>query len=338
MYSNSEAVIRPDLQAVVEEAAAADQFFIAERVLPPKFSTRRTGEYHRITRAKSGLLLSELGDATRRASKASYKEVDRSYEKASFVTLDRGLKERIDDNDAAEVAPSFDAEATSARLVMRNLRISQEKRVADTIMNTTTFTATAAKVAYTEANIDTIDVAYDMEEAIARVQKRNERVNAIIMSRNNWKRLRRSTLLRKYIFGDNGGSQMITRELFGKAFNESAQIEIFIAEASYAPGNDDGADSSLAYIWPDTHIWVGSLWDGAERKAPDDTEDGEAGTIVIPGGVGATIIWEQMADALYVTDTYRDEDTVSDIVRVRQHSTEKIFNAACGTLVTTNYA
>ena len=338
MYSNSEAIIRPDLNAVIEEAAAADMFFIADIVLPVKFSKRRTGEYHRITRAKSKLLAADLGDSTRRAPKASYKEVDRTYEKANYATVDRGLKEKIDDTDAAEVAPSFDAESTSARLVYRNMAIAREKRVAETIINTTTFTAAGAAVAYTEANIATLDFAQDIEEAIARVQKRGEMVNAVIMSRNVWKRIRRSTLLRKYLFGDSGGNQMISADLLAKAFSESASLRFIIAEASYASSADDGTDSSLSYIWPDTHIWVGSLWDGMDRAAPSDQANGDAGTIIIPYGVGATLVWEQMADSVFVTDSYRDEDHLSDVVRVRQHSTEKVFNALCGTLITTNYA
>jgi hypothetical protein len=337
MYSNSEAIIRPDLQAVIEEAAAADTYFIGQRVLPVKFSKRRTGEYHRITRAKSGLLLSELGDSTRRAPKSSYKKVDRTYDKANFVALDRGLEEQIDDADAAEVAPSFSAEETSARLTLRDMQIAQEKRVAETFINTATFTATAATAAYTEANIATFDFANDIEEAIAKVQKRGEMVNAIILSRNIWKRIRRSTLLRKYLFGDNGGNQMITADLLAKAFSESAQLKIFIAEASYDTEATKASVDGAQYIWPDTHVWVGAIWDGADSSAPGDAEDGSATAIRLPGGVGATLVWEQMANSLFVPSTYRDEVHVSDVVRVTQFSCEKVFNAACGTLITTNY-
>jgi hypothetical protein len=340
MYSNTAAEIRPDLQAVVEEASAADRFFISQVVLPVKFSKRRVGDYHKLTLSKTESMKTDLGDSTLRAPKTAYKEVDRTYEKDTFTTVDRGLEEVVDDSDAADVAPSFDAEALASKLTLRNIMLAQEYRTQAAFMNGSTFAATAASVAYTEANIATIDIALDIEAAIARVQKRGELVNAIIMARPVWSRCRRSTLLRKFLFGDLGGNSKISLKEFGAAFSESGLITPYVAEASYdaTKKGQTTIDANLAYIWPNTYVWVGRIAEGVDRTAPV-TSDGGAGIITLPdGGVGLNIVWEEQADGLYVTETYRDEKRRSDVVRVRQYGVEKIMNANAGTLITTSYA
>lgn len=324
MYTNTDAEIRPELQAVVEEAALADSYFIGSQIFPIWGSNTKYGEYRRIKKAKGQLLASDLGDSTLRAPRTVYKEVDRTYEKDGFRCQDRGLTEVVDDSEQADMARFFDAESTSAKLVQRNMAIAFEKRIADKTFDAAMWGSTNSKVAYTEANIATLDIAYDIEEAIATVQKRGEMVNTLVMSRNVWKRIRRSTLLRKYLFGDMGGNQMITKALFAGAFSESAQINILIAESTYSTAGKGQAvtDAKLAYVWGDASIWVGQVCGGDPNA----------------GGAGRTILWEEDAASLYVVETYRDEPRRSDIVRVRQHTDEKVINECAGTLIGTQFA
>jgi len=324
MYTNTDAEIRPELQAVVEEAALADRYFIAPQIFPIFGSATKYGEFRKIKKAKGQLLAADLGDSTLRAPRTPYKEVDRTYEKDGFRCQDRGLTEVVDDADAADMSRFLDAEATSAKLVQRNIALAYEKRVADKVLDENVWGKEDAKVAYTEANIATFDVAYDIEEAVARVQKRGEMVNTMVMSRNVWKRIRRSTLLRKYIFGDLGGSQAVNSELFANAFSESAQIRLLIAESTYSTAGKGQAvtDAKLNYVWGDSYIWIGSVV-GGDLSA---------------GGAGRTILWEEDAASLYVVETFRDEARRSDIVRVRQHTDEKVVNENCGTLIKTNFA
>jgi hypothetical protein len=340
MYNNAAAEIRPDLQAVIEEASAADRYFISQRVLPVKFSKRRTGDYHKLTLGTTELLKTDLGDTTLRAPKTSYKEVDRTYTKDGFTCVDRGLKEVVDDSQAADIAPSFDSEQVAAKLTMRNMMLAQEARTASLFINASTFGTASPAVNYTSANLATIDFPLDLDNAIARVQKRGELVNTVILARPLWSLIRRSTLLRKYLFGDSGGSQMVTLDVLAKAFSDSGLIQFIVAESSYdtAKKGATSNDASLSYIWPNTHFWVGRVASGVDRAAPVNP-DGSAGTIMLPdGGVGLNIVWEEQADGLYVTETYRDEDRRSDIIRVRQFGVEKVMNAQAATLVTTNYS
>jgi len=324
MYSNTEAEIRPELQAVVEEAFLADTYFIAQQVYPIWMTKNKYGEFRKIKKSSGQLLASELGDSTIRAPRTAYKEVDRTYEKDRFFCTDRGLTEVIDDADALDISRFFDAESTSAKLVQRNMAIAYEKRVADSCFNPVIWGAKEAAVAYTEANIASLDVARDIEDAIARVQKRGEQVNTIILSRNVWKTIRRSTLLRKYLYGDYGGNKSIGKGEFATAFSESAQVNVLIAESTYSTAKKGAtvSDASLAYVWGDQYIWVGNVTGGDPNA----------------GGAGRTMCWEEDASSLFTVETYRDEPRRSDVIRVRQHTDEKVINENSGTLVTTGYA
>jgi hypothetical protein len=324
MYRNTDAEIRPELQVVVQEALEAEKFFIADKVFTPFGVGTKTGEYRKILKGSGNLLAATSSDITERAPRTAYKEVDRSYEKASFACKDRGLTEVVDDSDAADLARFFDSESVSTRLVLSNILRAQEKRVAAKVMNESIWGKADATAEYTEANIATIDVARDIEEAIARVHKRGEAVNTIILSRNIWKRVRRSQKLREYIFGGDSGGKIVTKDIFLATFQDSAPIQnLMIAEAveSTARKGQSVTDANLNYIWGDDYIWLGNVQAGAPEM----------------GGAGRIFYWQEDAEFMYVVESYREEARRSNVVRVRQHNDEHVINECAGTLIKTGY-
>ena len=328
MYKNTDAEIRPELQVVVQEALEANKFLIADKIFPYLGRDRKTGTYRKIKKGTGGILEMSGDDQTVRAPRTPYKEVDRTYEMASFLCQDRGLTEVVDDSDQHDVARFFNAEQTSTKLVIGNILRGQEKRVADTVMNEAIWgAALAPTAAYTAANVtnDTVDVGADFEEAISRIAKRQELLNTIIIPRNVWKRIRTSTKLRKFIFGDNAGGKMVTRAEFLAAFQDSAPIEnLYITDSVYAnvKKGQQVADADLKYIWPDTYVWFGNVTGGE----------------VDAGGAGRIFYWEEDVEFAYVVESYRDEHRRSDVVRVRQHNAEHVTNECAGFLLKTNYA
>ena len=323
-YSNTSAVIRPELMAVVEDAAAADSYYIAESVCPVWFSPTKTGQYRRIRKSSGQLMASDLGDATVRAPKTAYGEVDRTYEKDDYLTIDRGLTEVVDDADAMEQSRFFDMEATAAKLVWRNMMIAQEKRVADLIMNESNFGKFDAEENYTVANLATMNVPEDLKKAGRSVRKRGEMLNTMVMSRNVWDLITQSTKLIQYFFGQLQGSASLTPAMLSERFIGGGQI--LIADATYSKakkGKANVEDTDLEYIWGDDYIWLGNVQGGFP--------DGE-------GGAARTIVWEQQVPGLFITETYRDEQRRSDVVRVRQFSVEKLVNENSGQLIKTGFS
>ena len=316
MYRNSDAVIRPELSTVVEEAASADKYFIGLHVFPVYNSTKKTGEFMKITKAASESMKKNV---TERAQKGPYGRVDRTYEKDNYACVDRGLEELLDDAVTAELSDFFSTEVVTSKYLLRSIMFDHEIRVAAATFNETNFgTAVAATVAYTEANIATIDFALDIQSAIKLVRKRGEEVNSIVLNRDVFDRIRRSTLFAKFLFGNLGGGQQITESMLGAAFGVP---NVLVADASYDSANK-GQTPSMSYIWGTTYIWVGNI-QGGDFAA---------------GGAGRTIVWTGDASSVFVTETYRSETNRSDVIRVRQHTSEKVISAPSGTLIATSYA
>ena len=315
-YSNTAAVLRADIMGKVEEASPEMTDFIADQVLPVWPSPTKSGVYP-IFRAGISDLLTD--DATTRARGGSYQRVIRSYDNDNFTTLDRGLEEALDDTDVKDLERFFDLEAATAVRVTNQVKIGLEQRVSDAINTTANFTATAAQVAYTQANIATIDLPQDVLNALDRLAQNGNMGNTIVMSASVWNRIRRSTLLQNYVRGSGKASDAplnLSQDQVAQAFGLKQLL------VSRAPKNTAKKPKFTAsFVWPNTYVWVGR------------TETGD----LLNGGAGRTIVWREEG-GLFVVETYRNEETRSDIVRVRQHTVEKILNTKAGELITTSYS
>jgi hypothetical protein len=315
MYLNPTALIRPELSAVVEEAAFADNYFIGLKVFPVYNSERDTGEYYKITKSAAEL---QKKNVTDRAAKSPYGKVDRTFEKDSFTCKDRGLEEDLDDTVTAKLTNFFSTEQVTSKLLLRSIMLDHEARVAAEVFNATNFDATNSNVAYTEALLATMNFPLDIQNAIKLVRKRGEDVNSLVLNRDVFDRIRRSTLMASFLFGPLGGGQQITEGMLGKAFGIQ---NVLIADATI-DSSKKGQTAAAGYIWSSDYIWVGNI-QGGDFAA---------------GGAGRTIVWTGDAASTFVTETYRNEAIRCDTIRVRTHTTEKVISAPSGTLITTQFA
>lgn len=324
MYS-TQAVSRPEISAFLEEARSAKRYYIGTRLLPVLGVEKRAGRYPRIRLNKGDLM---RRDQTKRSSSGSYNETTQEHEWDTYDCTDRGLKQRVDDSKAEEMKDFFSVERLAARNVSNKCNLDFEISAASMIMAPATFTTQNPTADYTEANIDTVDVPKDLNEAIDVVTGRGEEVNSIVFSHVLWNYIRRSTMLQQYLYGKLGPDvqkRLITPKDLGEAFSLDVEnkVEVVVGRAKYDKSKRGASASNLDTIWPSTHVWVGCVKSG-EFDA---------------GGVGRTLVWEaDVPNGLFATETYRDEDRRSDMVRVRTNSTEKITNENCGHLVTTNFA
>jgi hypothetical protein len=322
MYPTSGAAIRADLNIKVEEAAQADKFFIADLVMPPLPVDAKSGTYPKLQVAAAELL---SAGSTVRSTDGSYGEVTRQYTSDTYDCIDRGLESRVDDAQQKDLARFFNLEVAEARWTMRNVKLDRELRVKTAIFNTGTFTdATDSTVAYTEANIATINAPADILAAIERVEDKGELANTMVIPESVFNRLKRSTLLQSFIRGTLTGELQtpINSASLAKAFADHGIEQCLIGRSRYNSAKK-GQAASITKVWPVTYIWVGHVNPAA--TTPED------------GGAGFTLVWNAEG-GLYVTETYRDDKRRSNMVRVRQHTTEKITNANAGTLITTQYS
>lgn len=318
-YSDGGVIFRGDLQSVVEEARNKEALLIGLKVFPTYGVPVRQGRYPRWKLAKGKLLNKE---STLRAPNGEYGEIVRSFEQDTYDCVDRGLEERVDDTFKADVARYFDAEATAARLTDFNFRLDHEVRVAAELMNSSNFTATNSLTSYTEANITTMDFAADVTDLIARLDAKGATANTIVLSSAVANRIKRSTRFQNFVRGNLPAGQpvLMTNAQIALAFSEYGISQVLFGRASYNSSKKPDTYTASS-IWGNTYVWVGNVQGGDPMQ----------------GGAGRTLAWQE-GGGILTTESYRDDKRRSDIVRVRQHTDEKVIDGTAGELITTQYS
>jgi hypothetical protein len=321
MYTNSAAVFRGDVAGVLEQAKDWETGLIGLSVMPVLNVPVRAGQYPSF-QLKEGQLLKS--DVKNRAPYGAFARGTRAFNQDTYLTLEYGYEEAVDDTVIADVSRFFDAEVVSAKLAKRKLLLAHELRVAAAIFNTSNFTATNSATAYTAANIATFDAAADVQDAIDRLIAKGESVSnlKVVIPYAVWTRIRASTKFQNRLRGAGMSSDTVLNASLANAAEVFGVSEVLIGRTSY-----DTAAEGLAFVsgnvWANTYLWVGSVTDSASGY--------------FGGGAGFTLNWSEYGPAVGVF-TYRDETIKSNIVRASHYVAEKVVNANAGQLVTTQYS
>jgi hypothetical protein len=320
MYPTSGATLRGDINVKVEEAQASDRFFIGQKALPPFGVAAKSGQYPKLDRRYTELL---GAGASVRTQTGSYPEVTRAWTSDTYDCIDRGLEEAVDDAVARDLGRFFDVEVTKAKLALRSLMLDHEIRVAAEIMSATNFGAgTDSAVAWTEANIATINFPKDILDAIERVNDNGAEANTILLSSTAFNRIKRSTLLQNFCRGSKASDATLnlTASAVAEAFADNGITQVLIGRARYNSAKKGQAYSATS-VWGTTYCWVGEVKEGSLEA----------------GGAGRTLVWNAEG-GLFVTESYRNETRRSNMVRVRQNTAEKVIDGSAGTLITTQWS
>lgn len=306
---------------VVEEALGTEDQLIGTRVLPPDPVEATAGQYPKLKIASANMLRNE---AKRRGRTATYARLTRAWESDTYTTLEYGLESPVSDPDQADVGRFFDLQSTEARLTQRQLLLGHEVRVAAKIFDPSVFSLTTSATAYTDANLATFDLAYDMDLAKNEIRKRGESVNpadlVVVMSNDIYLRARQSTRLQNRIRGVLSQDTQLVLSAADLAMALGVR-EVLVANAVIDSSKQGASSPTLGNIWSNTYCWIGQAKTGN----------------ILSGGVGRTLFWKQNG-SLVTVESYREEQTRSTIIRVRHDTDEKIANANAGQLLVSQYS
>lgn len=319
-YVSGGTTIRADINQALIEAPQADVGLIGSQLLPLQNVDAKSGTYLKVQLAGAELL---SNNATARDAGSAYSRGIRSFSQANFSTDEFGLEELLDDSTAKDLNRFFSYEAETAKFLLRQLKLSHEKRVSDLIWaGSTPFTIAdqTRAVAYTNTNIATVDVARDVAAAKLALNKYGYEVNCIAMSANVFELIRRSTLLQNQFFGviSNTGARLLNEAEIAAALGVQ---NLLVGRAAY---NTAGKNKSYtgSFIVPDTKIVVGQI----------------AGGEFTAGGVGRTLVWSGDSAGGFVSESYRDEARRSQVLRVRMNTDEVVIDPNAAVRITTDYS
>ena len=319
-YISGGTSIRADINQALLEAPNADTGLVGAEIFPLLPVEAKSGSYLKVQLAQADLL---NNDTKARDAGAGYARAIRAFGTDTYDTIEYGLEELIDDGFRADANRFFDLEASSARFLLRQIKLGHEKRVNDIVNAATTPFTTAdqsAISAYTNANLGNIDVAGDVANARTELNKLGYEANTVIMSAPVFERIRRTTKLQNQFFGvvsDTGGRLLSEAEIAAAL----GVAKVLVGRAAINSANKNKSYSG-GFVYSNSFITVANVQSGQFTA----------------GGIGRTLVWSADAPGGFVSESYRDEARRSNVLRVRMNTAEKLIDANAGVRITTSFA
>jgi len=310
--------IRADIaQAVFEGLSNKNNLFIGTEVMPVYSSDVKSGAYLKLNIGDSETL---NDDVLKIAAGAGYPRTSRRFTSDSFDAIEYGLEEVLPDSNRRDLDRFFDTEVNIAGMLLRQIQISHEARVASAAFAANGLTAISATAAYTEANITSFDVPGDVAAAKLELAKFGVLPNTLIMSMPLFERIRRSAKVQNQFFGivPSDQSRLLSE---GEV---AAAVGVDRVLVGRAPKNTAAKGQTYAggFIWSNTYMALATT----------------SGGDFSGGGFGRTIVWAADSPVPFVSETYRDEARRANVLRVRQNSAEKVIDGSSIIRITTGFA
>jgi hypothetical protein len=310
--------IRADIaQAVYEGLSNKNNLFIGTEVMPVYSSDVKSGAYLKLNIGDSETL---NDDVLKIAAGAGYPRTSRRFTSDSFDAIEYGLEEVLPDSNRRDLDRFFDTEVNIAGMLLRQIQISHEARVASAAFASNGLTAISATAAYTEANITSFDVPGDVASAKLELAKFGVLPNTLIMSMPLFERIRRSAKVQNQFFGivPSDQSRLLSE---GEV---AAAVGVDRVLVGRAPKNTAAKGQAYAggFIWSNTYLALATT----------------SGGDFSGGGFGRTIVWAADSPVPFVSETYRDEARRANVLRVRQNSAEKVIDGSSIIRITTGFA
>ena len=254
---------------------------------------------------------------TKRAPGSGYNRGQFTFTPATYATAEHGAEEPVDDREAAMYANYFDAEVIATARAQRAVVENQEKRVADMIFNTTTYTATSVTNEWDDAtNATPID---DVESKVQGLYDASGLwPNAMVITKKVFRNLRNcSQIVDRVKY--QGFMDARAGNISVAALAEALALDNILVAGGTTNTANEGASASLAPIWDDEYAWIGRIATSDDFREPC---------------VGRIFHWaEDGSEEDGLVESYRDETVRSDIIRVRHDVDEVELYTTCNGLL-----
>jgi hypothetical protein len=296
-------VPREDLGVAFHEYNPVNDGLVADLALPPVPVGKKAATMGIITRENL-----KRADSNH-ANGAVFNRVTLISEDKSYACKDHGLEGQLTDEDRATYETDYDAEYETVQLITRKMFIEREIRVKDALFNATTWTGAPLYKDYSGAPWDTAASAVIAQIGFA---KNKVRLNTGVMPDTL---LIGQGALENLLAADDiiarfPGAPLITREMLQNALVAIFGLQNLIVGWAGYDSAVEGQNWTGAEIWADDYALVYKRHTGG-RATP---------------GLGRIVEWTGVDNGIDQVKEYREEQTESDVFRVRDFSKEWIFD------------
>ena len=304
------AVPRMDLGVAFHEFDPSKEGFIADQILPPLPVQKKAAKLSVITR--ENLKVAEVDHA----NGAAFNRVVLTSEDLDYVCKDRGLEGQLTDEDRANFATDYDAEYETVQNISQQIYLAREKRVKDAVFNTTTFSGASLYKDYSAAPWDTTTTNVIVHINYAKNyirQNTGVMADSMVIGAGTLNNLLANTVILARFPGATLVTEADLRNNMARIFG----LSNLIVGGKVEDSAKEGQSFSASDIWADDYCLVFKRAQG-RMSSP---------------GLGRQPEWTGVENGLGRVVEYREEQTESDIYRVRDFSIEKLFDKYFGFLL-----
>ena len=306
---------RPELASMLEfDILAAEQGFVAGLVLPSLDVAHQSNDIGKLPIEE--LLKEQL---TARTSSGGYNRNVTRFEKFSYATEEHGVEEVVDDRDREIWREYLDADEIAMRRAADRILRAYEKRVADAVFDTATWSTAALKTAVTNEWDDATNATpiSDVNDAIKKVYDNSGlRANTLII---NWKVYRNLIRVAQIIDQVKYSGMTNPNQLSPNVLAEVFNIDRVIVAGSVRNSAAEGQVATVSPVWSNEFAMICKT---AMSRDPREACIGRTFHFAADG-----------SQINGVVEQYRDEPVRADIFRVRHETDEVIMYAQAGHLL-----
>lgn len=318
--SSSLSTLRPDLASSFEafDLEAEKEGYIARKVMPTVDVASQAGTFGKIPLAQ---LLQQRD--TKRAPGSGYARGNFTFDTSTYACEEHGAEEPIDDREAKMYAEYFDAEVISTRRAYNAVLRNAEKRVADAVFNTTTWTGASLTTDVSGTPWATIASAVPLTNVESAVQKVYDGSglwpNALVINRKGFRNLRNTAQVIDRIASSGAGNRNLASDVTVDMLAQAFDLDYIIVAGGSYNSAAEGQTATPAQLWSSTYAMVCKVAVGRDFREPC---------------IGRSFHWG--ADGSNIdgaVESYRDESVRANIVRIRHDVDEIVLYAQAGHLL-----
>jgi hypothetical protein len=316
--SSSLATLRPDLAAFFEfDLEMQRRGYVSTQVLPVVETGLQSDNPGRVPLEQ---LLFQAD--TKRNAGGSYNRGSFKFETFSYATEENGWEEPVDQRDKQRYRFVIDAEAIAAARAMDVVLRNQEQRVADLVFNTTTWNGAALTTGITNEwdDFTAATPVVDVEAAVKKVYEGSGLwANALVINRQVFRNLRQCAQIIDRIESSGAGSAAKASDITEQMLAEVFGLDFVIVAGSSKNGAKEGQSASPSQIWSGEYAMVCRVATSADMRE---------------ACIGRTFHWSDDGSSIGGTfEQYYEEQSRSDIIRVRHDTDEVIMYPQAGHLL-----